>query len=345
MNLTLRNKQSGFSIVELMISISLGAFLTAGLINIYVSNRASYAVQEGLARLQENSRFAQHFFTQDIRMAGLQGCNHIDSKAPTNIVSTLGGNETFTTNDVVSGHQAGVSTWTPAIPAWLTANLASGTAIAPGTDVIIVRKQAAQDVNLTANMSSNAAAVTIANKIAFANNDIVFITDCESTDIFRATSGTTATSINHTTAGNTTGNLSKAYQTDARVTRLETIAYYVKDTGRTNNSGNPVFALYRQLVNGTEEELIEGVENIQVTYGVDTNSDGAADSYLTADAVNTATQWPQVVSVNISTLMNTVNDVSSSSVGYTFNGAAVTPTDRLLRRQIDSYVKIRNRSL
>ena len=46
------------TMVELMVALLLGILLTGGTIQVFISNRATYAFNEGYARLQENGRFA-----------------------------------------------------------------------------------------------------------------------------------------------------------------------------------------------------------------------------------------------------------------------------------------------
>jgi len=62
--------QSGFTLVEVMIAITLSLILIAGVIQIYVSSKESFRVQNELAQVQENQRIAVEFLQRDIRQAG-----------------------------------------------------------------------------------------------------------------------------------------------------------------------------------------------------------------------------------------------------------------------------------
>lgn len=343
--ISINKQRAGFSLIELMVALSLGILLVAGLLRIFMGNKGAFNVQEGLSRLQENGRVVDNFIRYDLRMTTLQGCNNPGLFTPLYLVSSPAPNETFDPTTVITGYQSVGASWSPALPAWLTSTVASGTSIAPGTDVLVIRRQGEQAVQLAQNMAANTDTIVIPNMVSFTPGNIIFITDCENTDIFRATAGTTATSITHTAVSNTTSSLSKAYQTDARVSAMQTNAYYIKNTTRTNNVGNPIFALYRQKIDGTEEELVPGVENMQITYGINTDGDNSADTFLTADAVTANNQWSQVDSISISFLLDTINDVNNKSQSYTYNGATVTPTDKVLRRVWNSYIKIRNRDI
>ncbi len=63
-------QQQGLTLVELMIAMVLGVFLIGGLIQVFMSGRASYRVQEGLGRVQESARFADFYLGRVLRNAG-----------------------------------------------------------------------------------------------------------------------------------------------------------------------------------------------------------------------------------------------------------------------------------
>jgi type IV pilus assembly protein PilW len=66
--------QKGFTLIEIMIALLVGAFLLVGILQIFLSSRQTYQMQENLSRLQENGRFAMDMVARDIRMAGYWGC-------------------------------------------------------------------------------------------------------------------------------------------------------------------------------------------------------------------------------------------------------------------------------
>ena len=67
----LASRQSGFSLVELMIALVISLILIAGVIEIFISNRSSYALQQGMGRLQENGRYVETLFSTELSLAGL----------------------------------------------------------------------------------------------------------------------------------------------------------------------------------------------------------------------------------------------------------------------------------
>ena len=64
----------GFSLVELMIAMALGLFLTGVAVNIVITNRQAFRTTENLSRMQENARSAFELMARDIRSAGGNPC-------------------------------------------------------------------------------------------------------------------------------------------------------------------------------------------------------------------------------------------------------------------------------
>jgi len=65
---TLRH-QSGMTLVELMVGLMLGIFVATAAGQLFVGSKRSYNLNEAMARVQENGRFAMSFLSYDARMA------------------------------------------------------------------------------------------------------------------------------------------------------------------------------------------------------------------------------------------------------------------------------------
>jgi type IV pilus assembly protein PilW len=129
----------------------------------------------------------------------------------------------------------------------------------------------------------------------------------------------------------------------SKILRMSGINYHI----RTNGNGEPALYRTRLAASGGNsvrltEELAEGIEDMQITYGEDTNNDKAVDQYITANAV---TDWSKVLSVRLSLLLASVGTdaYTTEPQQYIFNGATVTPTDRRLRKVFDTTIAVRNR--
>ena len=66
--------QQGITLIELMIALVIGLLATGAMLKVYVDSSRLYRFNEGLARIQENGRFATEFIRRDARMAGFWGC-------------------------------------------------------------------------------------------------------------------------------------------------------------------------------------------------------------------------------------------------------------------------------
>ena len=139
---------------------------------------------------------------------------------------------------------------------------------------------------------------------------------------------------------------------------MQTLVYYVK-----RSSSGTTTSLYRRIFDGDnaaglEQELIEGVENMQLRYGVDTtvpDPDGIVDDYVVAKgatAATSVTDWNKVVAVRVGLLMRSAVPVEgdvSVAASVPVNGVTVTfptagPTVRPYdRRVFTSTMAVRNK--
>lgn len=72
----------GFTLVEIMIAITLSMFLIGGLIQVYASSKNSARIQYELSGIQSSQRFVSNFLHRDIRMAGYVDTRRIRSINP-----------------------------------------------------------------------------------------------------------------------------------------------------------------------------------------------------------------------------------------------------------------------
>ena len=143
-----------------------------------------------------------------------------------------------------------------------------------------------------------------------------------------ATAIPTQRQINHATT------LSQTYQNDATIVELQTVTYSIG----TGAGGLP--ALFRSEF-GNNLELIDGIDDMQILYGVDSDNDGLPNQYFPSNAVP---NFNNVVSVRIMLLASSINAfVTDTPQTYTFNGAAITAADNRLRQVFSTTVELRNR--
>lgn len=333
--------QGGLSLVEILVALGISAVLLTGVIQIFISSKQSYRMLEATSRLQENGRFAVSFLTEDLRMAGYTGCY---SGTPGNIETILNdpNNYNWDLSAPLEGNEWTGGGWTPALDSSISGQVLNG------TDVIVTRGLASDGINLVSPFSDSAQLFVDPGGNNINDGDILMVTDCSSASMFQVTNqqvtgGGTRVNIVHSSSGSwTPGNsgpqLANSFGDDAEVARFETNVYYIG----TGASGGP--ALFRRslITGGTmqAQELVDGVEDMQILYGEDTDSDGVANRYVTA---NNVADMANVVSVRIRLLLRTEDNIASQAQTYTYNGQTYTATDLRLRRVFTTTVKLRNR--
>ena len=69
------HRQTGLTLVEIMVALAIGSFLIIGAVQIYSQSRQAFAVNESIARVQETAQFAMDTIEADLRMASNWGRN------------------------------------------------------------------------------------------------------------------------------------------------------------------------------------------------------------------------------------------------------------------------------
>ncbi len=346
----------GLSLVELMVAITIGLILLAGTISIFISNKKTYEITDNLSRLQENARFAMSFMVDDLRSASYYGCSNDPAKVHNNITSATGGVLWDTSNALegVDNFSSG-GTWSPSGHATPTSPV-----VLSGTDAVTVRYLVGPGSGAVSASSDTAVLSAVGDLKA---GDVAGVADCGSTEIARvkSISGTTATFYE---------SLGRNFDSSANAVAapLRAVRYYIGHNTTDSDVPADLNSLYRvtiQVGSGgalseTSQELLRGIDNMQILYGVDNNGDNAPDEYVTAGATNkldTAALWATVVSVRVGLLLRTIDeygtqkDVNSHSYNV-FTGqldcdatkeGCVTPTSlRVSRRVFTTTTFVRN---
>ncbi len=126
------------------------------------------------------------------------------------------------------------------------------------------------------------------------------------------------------------------------VGEVTNINFYISGSNLVCRSEVRDAATGAELTAVAEQVLAEGVDDMQVLYGLDDDANGAANRYANAAAI---TDWSEVVSVRLALLFNTTIAVESSDLtqNYTLLGTTSgSYTDRLRRRVVTTTVTLRN---
>jgi type IV pilus assembly protein PilW len=343
----MKMRSRGFSVVELMVAMTLSLIMLSGILAVLYSSRVTYAENERVARLQEGGRAALELVLRDLRAAGFRGCAQ---SVPFRNVLNNSADLLWRFDTPVQGFEATGATWSPALVAAVTPSAE------PGSDVVAVRTIRAGMPSMMINTGMAAATSNIdVDKDAadnFAVGQTVLVSDCTGSAVFAVDGflpvGATATvyrdsggspAVAGVGPGNATDDLGLPFQVGAQVAPVDTVIYYIRASGVGTGP-----ALWRVVGAGAAQELIPGVEAMQVTYGRDTNGDRLVDDYVAADAIG---DWRQVISVSVAMLIRSAeaNSLDTDTRTYDLLGAAVGPfNDRFQRAVYASTVTLRNQT-
>ncbi len=351
-NYSLR-QQKGLTLIELMIGLVIAMILLAGVAEIFLGSKQTYRYQSGMARLQENGRFALDIFAKKIRMAGYMGCFSSDTGSLVNTVNG-GGAVDYDFSKPILAWQAtptnyaankDATLWTAQVPDDVRALINStplGTAF---SDILVFTGAGSSGVRLASAMPDSSAAlkVTQHSPAILADGDILLISDCQKSAIFQANNvtypaGVGDVNVVHNTGADTPGNSQKelsndgsSFDEDASVFTLEKTYYFIAPSTINNNNNDKVMALWRKVNAAAPEELVAGVGNLQILIGEDIDDDKSADRYGAANLVD----FEKVVSVRVSLDANTVERINIKA----------NASDAIRTQTFVQTVQVRNRSL
>jgi Tfp pilus assembly protein PilW len=327
---------------ELMIGLLLGLLILLGLTSLFVQSKRSFKQDELTARMQEDARFAMAELRRDIGMAGFWA-NLLDPSSIQEIGDVA----------AAAGNTAQLYTYTRALT--VVDNGAAGASIlgqslddlVANTDAIGIVKVAGFD---SATAEADASGSTTTAIVAAAQAELVDNAPApeSAATVYLQTNGVVAVM---TTAGDAPTTWGEDPDTDSIVPagfaywRYEPEIYWIRDYAVVAGDGIPTLCR-KYLLDGvvTTEAIAQGIQDMQIEYGIDTTGDGFADRYI---ADPTTAQMDQVISVRIYLLArstqpdpNYLNDHT-----YDFSNAAVyTPNDGFYRRVFSTTVKVRNNS-
>ena len=340
MNNTTIGRQAGLSLVELMIAITLSMLLMAGVLQIFLTSKQTYGTNNALSRVQEGGRFAIDFLTYDIRNAGYKGeC----TGAPNILLDETNGaynTDLFDLTNAVKGWENPATN----TPTWVTAPTKTG-----GNSDIIIIKHAANASGSTAsgNTPANSNTINLTGASSIAQGTIIIASDPLGCDIFQNRSANNASNItrgNTGTPGNKnpgTYNFSHTFNNSMEILTLQSATYYI---GNGVNGQPALRRISYPLGAAVNEELVDGIQDMQILYGVaDINKQ--VTSYTAANSAWVAADWAKVVSVQISLLAVSAetNVIECANQVISFNGVDVTIPNRRLAKVFTTTIGIRNR--
>lgn len=372
-----RESQGGFSLIELMIAITLGLLIMTGLISIFVKNSLARSEIERSNRQIESGRYAISLLTEDLRMAGFLGSvnplNDIiapPAKPPLDTMTSMPDpcitsvNPTDAPNNLQSSFFFHVQGYDNAatIPSCISD-------VRAGSDILVVRRVSGCVAGPTAGTGCDA---------VISGAPYFQASNCYLPGELAPSSGLPTEYQGHFRLGTNIALLDRRGLTCtassatpiADYRRYLTHIYFVANNDVT---GDGIPTLKRAELGASSSgatafnvvPLVEGIETMQFEYGVDTSSpaDGVIDGY-TADpnsynsciGATCLTNWLYTYSVKINLLARNIDqspgytDSKSYTLGLKADGtpnvfpASGTYGDRYKRHAYTATVRLENPS-
>lgn len=358
-------RMGGFSLIELMLALALGVVVTYGIVQLFVGNNQTNTMLNGQSRMQEAARFAVDFVSRSARAAGYLGCDPEPGKVYKTLNgawSQLFEFDITTTIQAFHGvnNGNGVNDWVPALTTlprtgsavpFIPANGIDISKLRPQTDILVLRHvdapgaRIADIVRPDGCSAATPCSVEIpVGGLGFATDNFVAINNCEQATVFRVGTINVAgaqASLRRDVAGAgifqnvASGSLSPvgAQYGEANnaqgssVGRVLTDIYFIAQGAGTNNRNQTPWSLWRKVSEDAPVELVEGIEGLQVRFGVDTSP---------GDAVNAANRYVTFDQVGANVIRALRITVTANSVDV------VTDAGQPLRRTFSQTISFRN---
>ncbi len=356
----LRAGARGFSLLEVLLAASLGVLVAAALVQLFAATSRGNVLLSGEAALQESVRHAFDILARSARNAGYLGC-----AAGVPIVNGLNGDwDRLAEVEIVVAVEGfdGVGegnrpeNWNPTLSA-LPLRGVDGTGLAfklrnriatsglrPGSDVIVFRRVEAPVHPLAEpwRTGSDPLTVIIDEDFALAADDFALVSGCGQGILIRigADAAVGRTTLSRPTGSDVFdnrpgvalfGSLEPFGDEDrpvaAAVARIVTEVYFVAQGSGTGNRGGVVWSLWRKTSTDRAVELVQGIEDMQVLFGVDAIADDGSSAPTRHVPPGSSTDPVRTVRVSL----------VASSVDV------VTADDRVLSRRFSRTLALRNR--
>jgi type IV pilus assembly protein PilW len=323
--------QAGFTLVEIMVALTLGLIILAGMVTLFANTSVARGEVDKASRQIENGRYALQVIGDEIRHAGYYGALVVAPAVPASAPDPC----STAVADVSTGMGLPIQGYAPASSAAAPSCLQSASAgYRDGTAILAVRRASA------------------ASAPAFAAGEFnIQVSGCAG-DAVRYVVDTAASGpwILHSNGSPGCKPLTSA--PIAAVAPLYVRLFYVSNCSGTDCSSgaDSVPTLKRMDVKPggiSITPIVDGIENLQFDYGLDTDGDGAPNSYSsTSTPPSTVADWGNVMAARVHILARNTDATGgyTDSKTYTLGNVAVTPGGNFKRHAYSELVRLNNPS-
>lgn len=318
----------GFTIVELLLALALGLTLSAAITKIYLQNNASMQQDEQIARLQENARYALKLLAREIAMAGFAaGSPDLSTLTPSAVTTGCAADtwslDLTTPLDFINDADA-KSTHTTEGGTSITCNTPED--LVDDSDIISIKRTADRPTAQDGVLSNNVGSVDNQWYLRLADNR------ADKSWVYVGSGGSISTT-------DLTANSGVDYW--AYFHKI----YYLRNV---DDTGVEIPTLCAQVLQGsalTEECFVEGIEDIQIELGIDSDLDSTPDVFRSNPS---ASEMADAVVVRLYILARSINEIpgyTNNKTYYLGTKSFANPNDGFFRRVYSTTVQIRNARL
>jgi type IV pilus assembly protein PilW len=317
----------GLSLVELLVSMLLGLILSGGIVSAYLSAKRNYLYEEQTARMQENGRYAMRLLSRELTMAGfVGGVPALDSVSPAAVGTDCSDRDWIL--DVAHPLELVNDYAGQSVPLSLHSTpltCLDSAAIALNTDLIAIKRTAGEaSVRRGIPAAGLTASTTASWYLRLTSGDHPQWEKLRPIDLLARNK--VASSLSYWEA----------------ISRIIFIRRY-SDSGIVDDD---IPSLCMETLAGdamTARCLVEGVENMQLEFGIDTDADGVPNRYKSAP---TGDEMQHAIAAKIYLLMRSISKIAGHQDNKTYTlGQKILPArhDPYLRRVLSATVLLRNR--
>lgn len=346
----MRPAAAGFSLIEFMIAITVSMIVLAALSATFVANSRARTEMERSNQQIENGRYALQVLGDDFQLAGYLSQFNLNNAA----IPTPGSKPdpcTTTLANLVTALPMHIQGYDGAAPGTCTSLL---TGYKTGTDVVVIRR-VSTCVRGSANCAAVAGAPYFQASLCSAGNELGSLTGA-GVDWYRL--DTNIANLNRTKRDCSPANLADMRQYLVHI-------YYIASNDQ-GTDGIPTLKRVELTATGgaiafsAPVPLADGIENMQLEYGIDTSGDGAPDAFTAdPDSYNGCAgaacvlNWRNVMSVKINLLARNTSqsrdftDSHNYVLGLKADGspnAVAASNDHYKRHAYEATVRLQNPS-
>jgi type IV pilus assembly protein PilW len=316
----------GLSLVELLVAMLLGVILSGGMVITYLGAKQNSFYEVQMARIQENGRYAMRLLSRELVMAGFfAGVPTLEGISPADLGAdcsdqywVLDGTHPLELVNDYPGQSIPVSTrLTPF-------TCMDGEDISSGTDLLAV-KRTAGEASLRRGVSAERLTTSTVQSwyLSLASGEPQAWEKIAPIDFFDSA------------YADQSGSYWEA------ITRI----FFIRRYSDSQDQGDEIPTLCMETLAGdvmTSRCLVEGVEDMQFEFGIDTDADGVPNQYTSAPS---AEEMQHAVGAKIYLLLRSISKISGVRDGktYTLGQKVLTARhDAYLRRVFSSTVLLRN---